>query len=622
MDELLKKIELEKKKISFALQGKNPHLIFFTEFFKNDDFRDIYTFLSSDKINLATAIILTNHPELDLNFVKQVITANEALFDMSNTDEVENLRTTFNILYNLGLYKPIREALTLGTSIEKIDEIAAYFQKIIECYEIKFQDFALFMSLSEKYFDEIYIALTICASKNEMNEDIYNYVKEVKRLEENHGKALRKKHFVKIIEETLKEKWNIKGLISSLDKPRNYYKKLLAEDKTKQRYYLKLQAGYSKLESEIKKAQATGCEIKDVNKLLAKIEDESIKRSALKVIYQHNKKLCDIASSEYKKLIINSKAKYQILLEKYNFSPEDYNINVIMKNTLEDLEKMLKILSSLEIKDSKSIIRIISNSDLETITTYKLLINSGVITKELLLNHSDLVNKSSKNYKEFMKNLNLINSLKINPLLFSKSQEVLLTPNEIFSLSLETIAQYDLQSQLKANLDYSFLSNKNLANALDTLLELGYEKYLEEDIELLNYVARFKRLILLKSLNMPATTKEEILNVLTTDKFFIADSKMDDYIYSATKYQMLSSNEESEKANISELERFPQTARTYNIGGIYFSKNKVKRNYDNNHDLSLNLLQLLIKDTTLSDEEVNIVSEKLFPSRNLKLIKK
>ena len=33
MDELLKKIELEKKKISFALQGKNPHLIFFTEFF-------------------------------------------------------------------------------------------------------------------------------------------------------------------------------------------------------------------------------------------------------------------------------------------------------------------------------------------------------------------------------------------------------------------------------------------------------------------------------------------------------------------------------------------------------------------------------------------------------------
>ena len=151
MDELLKKIELEKKKISFALQGKNPHLIFFTEFFKNDDFRDIYTFLSSDKINLATAIILTNHPELDLNFVKQVITANEALFDMSNTDEVENLRTTFNILYNLGLYKPIREALTLGTSIEKIDEIAAYFQKIIECYEIKFQDFALFITHNQRY---------------------------------------------------------------------------------------------------------------------------------------------------------------------------------------------------------------------------------------------------------------------------------------------------------------------------------------------------------------------------------------------------------------------------------------------------------------------------------------
>ena len=47
------------------------------------------------------------------------------------------------------------------------------------------------------------------------------------------------------------------------------------------------------------------------------------------------------------------------------------------------------------------------------------------------------------------------------------------------------------------------------------------KNYLEEDIELLNYANRFKRLQVLKALNMPVSSKEELLSVLATEKFFI-----------------------------------------------------------------------------------------------------
>ena len=44
---------------------------------------------------------------------------------------------------------------------------------------------------------------------------------------------------------------------------------------------------------------------------------------------------------------------------------------------------------------------------------------------------------------------------------------------------------------MKTGLNYSILSNKDLASSIDILLELGYESFLEEDIELLNYANRF-----------------------------------------------------------------------------------------------------------------------------------
>ena len=37
---------------------------------------------------------------------------------------------------------------------------------------------------------------------------------------------------------------------------------------------------------------------------------------------------------------------------------------------------------------------------------------------------------------------------------------------------------------------------------------------------------------------MPVSSKEELLSILTTEKFFIADDALDSYIYRATPYNL------------------------------------------------------------------------------------
>ena len=183
---------------------------------------------------------------------------------------------------------------------------------------------------------------------------------------------------------------------------------------------------------------------------------------------------------------------------------------------------------------------------------------------------------------------------------------------------------------MKTGLNYNFLSNKDLASSIDVLLELGYESYLEEDIELLNYANYFKRLQVLKSLNMPVSSKEELLSILTTEKFFIADDALDSYIYNATPYNLptrVTVIPEAKKKNpdIERLADYQETIRTYNVGGVIFSKNKTHKNLSliaTSGKTSDRLLYGLTKDTILTDEEFASVANIIAPSKNQQLSKK
>ena len=636
MFELLRSIYLEQAKIEEILQEEDSQLDFYEKFFKNDSYTSIKSLLKADKLDVATAIILTENPELDAEFVRQAVEDNRVFFENESHDTLRTLTDLLCDLQNVGYYKVIRDRLATGRKISLNDifyekgAIIILFNKLLEKFQVEPEKFVSFMDLFEKYQTPVTQALVTCLVMNAMKEEYDSYKHQLEEIEEENGRKIRNRRQERFVTDMLETDWNFKNVLEPLRLAREYYERKSRDQKAKKKYNLKLREAYSNLEKEIQKAINEGTEIKSVDKLVSKIDNESIRKQVLIVIYLHNKTIYDKTNEEYERLIANSSSKYQVLLAKYGVSPEDYDVGTIMGNSIEDLEEMLKVLSQLNIKSPENILQITSVSNLETLHNYQSLIERGIITQKLLLTHNDLLNPESKTYESFMRNLALIRERKINPLAFKKCEEVLTTKHKPFASSIETLYDYSLETQMKTGLNYNFLSNKDLASSIDVLLELGYESYLEEDIELLNYANRFKRLQVLKSLNMPVSSKEELLDILTTEKFFIADDAIDSYIYNATPYNLptrVTVIPEAKKKNpdIERLADYQETIRTYNVGGVIFSKNKTHKNLSliaTSGKTSDRLLYGLTKDTILTDEEFASVANIIAPSKNQQLSKK
>ena len=164
----------------------------------------------------------------------------------------------------------------------------------------------------------------------------------------------------------------------------------------------------------------------------------------------------------------------------------------------------------------------------------------------------------------------------------------------------------NLLNNIKGEDNYNFFDNNNLDLAIDILLELGLEEYLEEDLALLNYSNRFNRLRLLKSLNITISSKEELIKYLTDNNFFVPDSKLDEYIYNSVDYFINYDN-----LDYNELSYYT-TSRTYKMGNLIFSKNRVLRNLslmENNLSEKQILVHAFLDGAFLTDNELEEFKE-------------
>ena len=219
-----------------------------------------------------------------------------------------------------------------------------------------------------------------------------------------------------------------------------------------------------------------------------------------------------------------------------------------------------------------------------------------------------------------MRNLNLISKKKLNPHYFTESEEVLILPSQVFTTNLSVLEDYSLLPNIKTGMNLSFLKGEDLAEGIDTLLELGYEKNLEECLELLNYKDKFERLKVLKTLNIPVADTQTLIEVLTTEKFYIPDNEIPNYIYSASSYYMPKNIVEVEEpkkkvSDVTRLSTFSNTERTYSFDGVLISKNKVHRNLS--HILATGKPTERIIYGVLNDEEVSKVKTSLAPQKQI-----
>lgn len=339
-------------------------------------------------------------------------------------------------------------------------------------------------------------------------------------------------------------------------------------------------------------------EIKNPQTIINTATSEEIKKAILKLIYEHNMKYYKRLEEELTELRKNTKNHYIYLLNDYNIQISESDLNKIMINKVSDLKEILNVITMIGIKEN--IVEILKNTNVSITNRIRDLVENNYLSKPYIIKNPDIFTKESKKIDKIENGILIISSYNINPVIFLNHSEILVDNQENLIKNLEILKSYNLLKNIKNTSDFTFLTQTNIENKIDKFLELGYEKCLEDDISLLN-TNNIKRLDILKVLNMADQSKEELEKVLNSEKFFIRNDDISDYIPNITKYK------EPVKIPSIDLVSFRNTGRTYEIGSNLFSIQKILRLLSTGNDLYTSIFS----GVNLTEEEYNDVLKAL-----------
>lgn len=636
MIDILRQINKEKNLIDQELEQKDERLEFYRAFFKNSSCTTLNDAISANHCDLAIAIILNLSPHLSVEDVKEVVYGNEDIFANLNFQAISDITRLIDYFaHDHTLYRKTKKMLLensgnrLTNMFKQEKEVAAMIKELTDHMGTTPKDFIAFIDLFIEEPQTVVLALSTVSTLREIEEEKeFHYFMINEIAQEEHSRKVKGKVQDKWVSERIRDDYNIANLLKPITDARNEYHQLEQVQRNKIRNLSRAKTEYEKLEKELYKAIQAG-EVRNIESLIRKIPSAEIRLSVLKLVYSHNKEIYDRLSNEYQQLAANDSSHYQVLLAKYGISPDTYEVGTVMTNSIEELEKILDLASKLKLTKPQELLRIAQNSNLETLENILSLAEKGIITSDLIKNHQLILNPETKDYEDFMRNLALISNKRLNPHMFTQSEEILTISHQRFQESIQTLETYDLNSNLRTGMNLSFLGSENLNTAIDTLLELGYENNLEENLELLNYKDRFNRLRILKSLNISVSSTQELLDVLSSDKFYVPDNEITKYIYDATSYNLpkdIVIIEEAKKkvSDISKLSEYSYTSRTYSFDGILISKNRVHKNLStisSTSKVQSRLLYGVLKGTILTDEEISKVRGVLIPEKTTKVVK-
>jgi len=182
------------------------------------------------------------------------------------------------------------------------------------------------------------------------------------------------------------------------------------------------------------------------------------------------------------------------------------------------------------------------------------------------------------------------------------------------------IDNYNFLGSLRNTSSLDFLGVFGLEEKIDQGLELGFEKFFNSSLDLLNEKdEKLKRVLILRRLGYTLDSYEDLSEVLARNSFVVLDDEIDKYMFDRTKY--IDSEVEGEyrtkQEYLSYLEPYSKTKLTYNIDGVIVSKNKIQRNLDLIEEQSISnkaFLKCLLRNSIVDQEEydkvVDIVNKK------------
>ena len=420
------------------------------------------------------------------------------------------------------------------------------------------------------------------------------------------------KELVKKAEKDLFEfKFKSKDIEESIDGIRRYASDVISEEKARKRKIKKNFSNYTYIESWIKRFKHNQ-EITTIPDEVMQLDDEELQKQILERIYNNNMSIYTQIEKKYNDLSSNSYNKYSLLLEQYGIDISNYNIDIT--NDINDVKKILKLVSSLNIKSPHKIVEIINTSKLEIVESINNLVKKGYIDNEYVNNN---INIFSDSYIDLISNIEEFKKEGLSLSSISKLKDSLCEDSDTIQRSIAVLKEYGLFSSLGDCSSSSFLNNEQLEQKIDKLLELGMEQFLKEDLSLLNYEdSVYDKILLAYKLNIPIEDTNSLHNILSSP-FVVSDDDIDTYLFNVSRKSLNS----LEDININKddllelLEKKQSSENVYDFDGVLISKNKMSRNLENSDDeIPLKTVILcMIDDKILDTDELEKITKSLYP---------
>ena len=608
MDALLKQIEKNKDNLQAKLNEPNEESDFFREF--------------SSKLSLN---VMNNLVRFDiLDFIKARFLAS---IKDKNYEEIsaviEEIRPLFNFqMQPIAFFNLFENIANLIVSVEKDDLLNIIKNK--KRKKLNKDDKKRVLTIEniqknaniniENFIRLCYDQIEIVANTIELMVALYKFKETHEYFSQIKAGALSsevKKQLAKAEKEFFEYEYNTKSIEKVIKDIREYSDKVISEEETKKKKISKSFMNYTYTENWIRKIK-DGQEITSIPSKVMQLDDEELKKQILEKVYNNNMSIYTQIEKKYNDLSSNSYNRYSLLLGQYGIDISKYNIDIT--NDINIVKKMLKLISSLDIKNPYKIVEIINTSKLEIVESINNLVKKGYIDNEYIKNN---INIFSGSYTALISNIEEFKKEGLSLSSISKLKDSLCEDSDTIQRNIAVLKEYGLFSSLGDCSSASFLNIEQLEQKIDKLLELGMEQFLKDDLSLLNYEnSLYDKILLAYKLNIPIEDTNSLHNILSSP-FVVSDDDIDTYLFNVSRKSLDSLEDINiNKTDLLELLGKKQSSENvYDFDGVLISKNKVSRNLENSDDeVPLKTVLLcMIDDKILDTDELEKITKSLYP---------
>lgn len=603
LDKVLEDIRNEEMHLNGEYNKPDKELLFLDKVLLENNFQSFLDVLNINLCDILIAYIVSANNTIPFSIIKNLYNNYKKEINTGKYISLFVLTETIKDLLENYTYDEITNAMQDNNNIEnlqeKINKLKNYDDKAYPNMRAMLDIYYSNPNAIEIGYNMLVIIRNISDEYKEYMESEYAYKKKKFNLKDKEMKNEIKQHMKTFYNK--KEFQNfIKNITTTIHNNYESKKNLKKKIKKELNYYSEIKKWLSSSENEV--------EITNIPIEISKIKNKKIAINILQEVNKNNQLYYEEVNNEYNNSQKNSYAMFKKIFKSYNINIDEYNIN--FNESIDIMKEKLSHLKNIGINNKNKIVNIINNVNLEDIIYINSLCSSGYLTTEFIEKNDIFAN----NLNILKTNLNLLKENNISSTVILKMNDILLTNCKLLNENFIILKSYNLIKKLKSTTDFSFLKSTDLTQKIDKNLELNLEKFLKDDIDILNKdIKTLDRILIVRNLNLEIKNKNELNYYLETNNFYINDAIIDKYIEDITPLIKLEDEESSrmekfEFLTLLEEKNNKENKRTYIFNGIPISKNKVKRNLEkieNNTLTRKDQFNCLISNLKLNENDFN-----------------